>query len=151
METLEKAKTLAGEVWGRIRHAAPLLGPQSGFERRGPVEPKSAQRSWDYLVRAKTILDGRADETRYKILTLGQLDISERRHFVGKEGEQRWNDGERVIAFEDGTLAFKESGSDLWGAMDRAEDLACWIGILDSFPERWESGPASKVEAVHIH
>lgn len=97
------------------------------------------------------VLDGRADEIRYKVLTLGQLDISRRRQLVGKDGEQRWNDGERVLAFEDGTLAFKESGSEYWGPLDHMGDLACWIGLLDSFPERWEAGPSSKIRSKQIH
>jgi hypothetical protein len=144
MEALEKTKAFAGEVWNRIHLANLAFGHQSGSESMCPAELKDAKKIGDYLERAKAILDGRSNDTRYKILTLGELDKSERRHFVGKDGEQRWNDGERVLAFEDGTLAFKESGSELWGTLDHAEHLACWIGLLDSFPQRWESGSPPK-------
>jgi hypothetical protein len=91
--------------------------------------------------KAKAIAEGRNKDLCYKTLTLGQLSRSERWHPVGKRGETMWNHGERVLAFEDGTLAFKESGADLWGTLDNVDDLAKWIDLLDKFHEGWECGP----------
>ncbi len=56
---------------------------------------------------------------------------------------ERHQSGERVLAFEDGTLAFKESGADLWGTLDNVDDLARWISFLDKFSEGWECGPTA--------
>ena len=99
----------------------------------------------EYLERARTIIDGKADEIRCKIVTLGQLRKSERSQLLGKKGEERWADGERVLAFEDGTVAFKESGSVHWAPLDNPDGLAKWIGLLSELHESWESMPAPKL------
>jgi len=95
----------------------------------------------EYLARAQSLIDGKAGEIRCKILTLGQLRKSERSQLVGKKGEELWADGERVLAFEDGTVAFKESGSLLWSPLDNPDGLANWIRFLSGFHENWESMP----------
>lgn len=99
----------------------------------------------EYLARAQCIISGKAGEIRCKLLTLGQLRKCERSQLVGKKGEELWADGERVLAFEDGTVAFKESGSLLWAPMDNADGLAKWIRFLSGLHEAWESIPPAKL------
>ncbi len=93
----------------------------------------------EYLERAQAIIDGKTAETRCKVLSLGQLRKSERSQLLGKKGEEKWADGERVLAFEDGTVAFKESGSTLWAPLDKLDPLANWIQFLSEFHESWET------------
>lgn len=99
----------------------------------------------EYLARAQAIIDGKEGEIRCKILTLGQLRKSERSQLLGKKGEEMWADGERVLAFEDGTVAFKESGSTLWAPLDNPDRLGNWIRFLSGFHESWESMPAQNL------
>ncbi len=150
MEQLERGKTLLRGMLEKIRQANIALGRIKGSERVFPLETKSDGASGEYLDRAKAIIEGDVNEIRFKILTLGQLSKSERWHPVGKKGEEMWNEGEWVLAFEDGTLAFKQSGSELLSALDYTDDLAKWIALLDSFHEKWESGPPSKFQVVRI-
>jgi len=100
--------------------------------------------------RAKAIAEGKTKDLCYKTLTLDQVSKSERWHPVGKRGETMWAYGERVLAFEDGTLAFKESGADLLGALDKADEIEKWINLLDRFHERWECGPTPDFSIFHV-
>ena len=100
--------------------------------------------------RAREIVEGRAKDICYKTLTFGELKKSERWNPVGKKGQTDWNHGERVLAFDDGTLAFKESGADLWGTLDNVDELAKWINLLDSFPEGWECGPTADFSVFQV-
>ena len=104
----------------------------------------------EHVKRAKAIAEGKVNDICYKTLTLGQLRKSERWHPVGKRGEEMWNHGARVLAFEDGTLAFKESGADLWGTLDNVDELAKWINLLDKFPEGWECGPTADFSVLQV-
>ena len=151
MEGMEKFRTFVGNAMDKVRKANRALGQINGSEAVFPLKIRQDQRPRGYLERANDVLDGDGDEIRYKVITLGELDKSKRRHFVGKRGEEHWNDGERVLAFEDGTVVFKESGSEFWGALDYPDEAARWIAFLENLPERWESGPSSKIEAVQFH
>ncbi len=151
MEYLERIKALVGEKIEKIRPLNLTLGQLDKLESWFPVKRK-IEMSWSgYLERAKVIVDGQVDTDRFKTLTLGQVQKSDRSHPVGKAGEEMWNYGERVLAFEDGTLAFKESGSDLWEALDDPDGLARWIRFLDRFDEQWESGPPSRIPISKVH
>jgi hypothetical protein len=145
MEHLDKAKATVGGEVEEHPHKAFSFEYLSEMEAWRPGVRRDKERWAEYLERAESVIEGNVDETRYKILTLGQLRRSERSHLVGKKGEEMWNDGERVLAFEDGTLAFKESGADLWASLDNADELAAWISFLDRFHESWESGPPPKL------
>jgi hypothetical protein len=140
MEPLERAKAAVGGKAEEHPHKVLSFKHLSEMDAWRPSVMRDEERWEKYLKRAESVIEGNVDEIRYKILTLGQLRKSERSHLVGKKGEEIWNNGERVLAFEDGTLAFKESGADLWTPLDNVAELAGWISFLDQFHESWESG-----------
>jgi hypothetical protein len=145
MEHLERTKSTVGGKFEEHSHKALSFEHFSEMEAWRPGVKRDKERWAECLERAEAVKEGKVVEIRYKTLTLGQLRESERSHLVGKKGEERWNNGERVLAFEDGTLAFKESGADLWASLDNVDELAGWINFLDQFHESWESGPPPKL------
>jgi hypothetical protein len=145
MEHLNNREAADGKKVEGRPHSAVSFERFSEMETWRPWIVRDKERWAGYRERAESVVEGKVHEIRYKILTLGQLRESVRSHLVGKKGEEIWNNGERVLAFEDGTLAFKESGSDLWASLDNAEELAEWISFLDQFHESWESGPTPKL------
>lgn len=151
MEGLEKMRTVLANALDRVRKSDRAFGQAGGFEPLFALKNREDRRSLEHLERAINILRGTRNEIRYKTLTLGELDESGRRHFVGKHGHQRWNDGELVVAFEDGTVAFWGSGAEFWGPLHVPDEIAGWIAYLDNLPAKWESGPTSGTEDMLIH
>ena len=92
----------------------------------------------DFSERAKEIAQGNVKQIRYKTLTFEQLKKWGDVHDRGKKGEDNWNSGERVFAFEDGTVNFKEGGGMIQNAFKDPSQLSKWIAFLDGFSKEWE-------------
>lgn len=101
------------------------------------------------LVIARGILAGRNDGLRYKILTLGQIRKWKAWHDPGKENGEPWNNGEWMIAFEDGCVNFREGGGAFRGPLKRVEEIAAWIEFLNGHHfNRWHEYDRPRVR-VH--
>ncbi len=89
-----------------------------------------------YLERAESITSGRQDHIRYKRLTLGRIRHWKRWHDPGKDMKKPWNYGEIMLAFEDGSVNFKQGGGRMQGTLE-GPILAEWIEFLDGNREPW--------------
>ncbi|MCE5242319.1 MAG: hypothetical protein ABFD98_20375 [Syntrophobacteraceae bacterium] len=88
--------------------------------------------------RAKTIVARNGEPLRYKILTLEQIGRWREWRDPGRESGQEWGNGERVYAFEDGSVYFVDSGYPLRQESATEADVVRWIDFLDGFRQKWE-------------
>lgn len=87
---------------------------------------------------AGRIAEGEREGLRYKILTLGQLRKWKAWRDPGKTSGQAWNSGEWMIAFEDGSVHFRDGGGELRGPLGHAKEIAEWMDFLDAHRfNRW--------------
>ena len=89
--------------------------------------------------RANTIVARDGSPVRYKTLTVEQ--VRKWRNWEpgpdGKSGRE-WGQGERVYAFEDGSVYFVDSGYPLKEPSVDPAEVAGWIEFLDGFWKNWE-------------
>lgn len=91
----------------------------------------------NYIERAQEILEADRKGIRYKALTLEQIrKWSNWREPVASDLKE-WSKGERMFAFEDGSVHFMDSGSTLHAGYNSAEEISEWIKFLDQHEERW--------------
>jgi hypothetical protein len=91
----------------------------------------------DYLERAQEILDAEKRGVRYKTLTLQQIRRWNGWREPVPSDLQAWSKGERMFAFEDGSVHFMDSGSTLHPGYNSAPKISEWIKFLDGHEERW--------------
>jgi hypothetical protein len=117
------------------------VGKCKEFSRENPgLQPLKGERRVimsDYIERAQEILDADGKGVRYKTLTLQQIrKWSAWREPVASD-LKAWSKGERMFAFEDGSVHFMDSGSTLHPGYTNAAEISEWISFLDGLEECW--------------
>lgn len=91
----------------------------------------------NYGERARHIIDGDGADLRHKVVTLAQIRKWRKWRDPGKDSGQRWNDGEWMLAFEDGSVTFQDGGGTMSEERMDPEELADWIKFLDGVWFPW--------------
>jgi hypothetical protein len=94
------------------------------------------------MERARGVADYSILDARHKVLTL--RDVKKFRESLGhspKVSDEHWNDGARVLAFEDGSVYFASGNGFLWRRFEDPHHVAQWTDFLDKIEAQW-SRPA---------